>query len=348
MVNPDRLSALDTTFLDLESERGPMHVGALARFEGGPLRRRTGARIVRHVEARIANAPGSPAARVGALRGRAPGVDGRPALQHPLPRALHRSAAPGGPRGGSELTAELMARRLDRERPLWEMHWVDGLDDGRVEVLKVSSLHAWRRGDERGRGDLRPRSRGCGRGGTRVPAAARPGFARWRDALAERAVEPGRFARAASARLASPRALVKTLVDEAAPGCAPGSVKASRPRTCLKRAVGPHRRFATATFPSRARSANVSRARQRRRRDGGGSAEALPAHRGATCLGLELHVAVPEVNVPPEADGRGLGNRVAAMMVRLPVEVADPGAPLRGSGSRPGSASTPTRSSSPR
>ncbi|MBK7976593.1 MAG: wax ester/triacylglycerol synthase family O-acyltransferase [Deltaproteobacteria bacterium] len=334
MVNPDRLSALDTTFLDLESERGPMHVGALARFEGGPLRDRRGAldraRIVRHVEARIANAP-----RFHQRLAWVPFGAGRPVWTDDPHFNIHYHVRftglprPGGAAELEGLTAELMARRLDRERPLWEMHWVDGLDDGRVGlVLKV---HHCMVDGVAGMNvaavifDLDPAAV------VEAAPAFRPrpepsGFARWRDALAERAVEPARFARAASARLASPRALVKTLVDEAA-GLRAWLGEGFAPRTCLNVPIGPHRRFATATFP-------LASAKGVKNVLGGtvndvvlatvaGALRRFLLHRGATCLGLELHVAVP-VNVRPGADGRGLGNRVAAMMVRLPVEIADP------------------------
>ena len=34
----DTMSALDATFLDIESDRTPMHVGALSIFDGDPFR----------------------------------------------------------------------------------------------------------------------------------------------------------------------------------------------------------------------------------------------------------------------------------------------------------------------
>ncbi|MGH9050850.1 MAG: wax ester/triacylglycerol synthase domain-containing protein, partial [Acidimicrobiia bacterium] len=54
---------------------------------------------------------------------------------------LHRATlpAPGGPRELEEFTAEVISRPLDRARPLWEMHVVDGLDGGRVGA--VTKLH---------------------------------------------------------------------------------------------------------------------------------------------------------------------------------------------------------------
>ncbi|MCW3039234.1 MAG: wax ester/triacylglycerol synthase family O-acyltransferase [Solirubrobacterales bacterium] len=45
--------------------------------------------------------------------------------------------APGGPIQLAELTAQMMATKLDRRRPLWRFVVVDGLADGRVAVAMV-------------------------------------------------------------------------------------------------------------------------------------------------------------------------------------------------------------------
>ena len=37
-----------------------------------------------------------------------------------------------------ELTARIMSRRLDPDRPLWEIYFVEGLEDGRVALLSKS------------------------------------------------------------------------------------------------------------------------------------------------------------------------------------------------------------------
>ena len=50
---------------------------------------------------------------------------------------LHRTEvpAPGTRREVADLVAVLIARKLDRRRPLWEAWWIDGLDDGRVALV---------------------------------------------------------------------------------------------------------------------------------------------------------------------------------------------------------------------
>lgn len=54
---------------------------------------------------------------------------------------LRRAAvpAPGGIRELADLTAEVMSRPLDRSRPPWEMHIVEGLEDGMVAA--ISKVH---------------------------------------------------------------------------------------------------------------------------------------------------------------------------------------------------------------
>ncbi|HYY09407.1 MAG TPA: wax ester/triacylglycerol synthase family O-acyltransferase [Kineosporiaceae bacterium] len=144
----DRLSPLDVSFLYLEERTTPMHVGSVMLFrppEGGL----DYARLVRHVEARIALVP--------RYRQRVRFVPGRIANpvwvddeRFDISYHVRRSALP---RPGSrtqleELVARLQSRRLDRSRPLWELIVVEGLDDGgfavvtKVHQTLVDGVHA--------------------------------------------------------------------------------------------------------------------------------------------------------------------------------------------------------------
>jgi hypothetical protein len=136
---PDRLSPLDVSFLYLEEPTTAMHVGSVMIFDPGP-EGLDYARLVRHVNARIAFVP--------RYRQRVRGIPGR--LANPvwvdderfdISYHVRRSALPrpGSPEQLQELVARLQARRLDRGRPLWELIVVEGLAGGRFAV--VTKVH---------------------------------------------------------------------------------------------------------------------------------------------------------------------------------------------------------------
>ena len=132
---PDRLSPLDVSFLYLEEPTTPMHVGGVVLFqqpEGGFDYDR-----LRHlIEARIALVP--------RYRQKVRTVPGR--LANPVwiddeefdvGYHVRRSALPrpGTDAQLRDLVGRLMSRPLDRNRPLWEMYLVEGLQGGRFALL---------------------------------------------------------------------------------------------------------------------------------------------------------------------------------------------------------------------
>jgi len=137
MSHFERLSAVDAAFLAIEDENVPMHVGAVAVFEAGPLARPEGGidieRIRRHVESllvpryrqRIAWTP----------------VTGHPVWIDDARFNLHYHLrhvclpAPGDERLLKRLAGHVMALPLDRTKPLWELWVVEGLADGRFAIL---------------------------------------------------------------------------------------------------------------------------------------------------------------------------------------------------------------------
>jgi diacylglycerol O-acyltransferase / wax synthase len=134
---PQRLSALDSVFLNFESEREPMHVGAVYIFEGKPeIPGRPGVPgLFQTVEDRLYLVP--------RYRQRIQNVPA--ALGHPvwvddpdfdLGYHLRRLALPkpGGNKELLEVVARLHSRILDRARPLWEMYIIEGLKGGRVAI----------------------------------------------------------------------------------------------------------------------------------------------------------------------------------------------------------------------
>jgi len=147
-----RLSGLDASFLYLESPEMPMHVGALHIFELPPgYRGRFVNALRKHMAARLPIAP--------ALRRRLwlmplklanpVWVDALPNLkQHIVEVTLPKP--PRGQNAGRDLArlealvGELHTHLLDRSRPLWKFHVIEGLsrgEDGSKRVALYTQLH---------------------------------------------------------------------------------------------------------------------------------------------------------------------------------------------------------------
>ncbi len=135
----ERLSALDSMFLDLEDENVSMHVGAVGIFSHGSLANERGQvdfeTLRSFTEVALDEAP--------RFRQKLATV---PLIGHPVwvddPRFninyhLRHSAlpAPGSIRQLKRLAGRLMSQKLDRGKPMWEMAVVDGLEGGRFAVV---------------------------------------------------------------------------------------------------------------------------------------------------------------------------------------------------------------------
>ncbi len=117
----DRLSALDVSFLYLEEETTPMHVGGVSVFEV-PADGFDYDRLVRHIRRRIAFVP--------RYRQRVRWVPGHIASpvwvddeNFDVTYHVRRSALPkpGTDAQLRDLAARIFSRPLDRKRPLWEL-----------------------------------------------------------------------------------------------------------------------------------------------------------------------------------------------------------------------------------
>jgi WS/DGAT/MGAT family acyltransferase len=127
------MSSRDAGFLYLERKNALLHIGCIAVLDG-PLALDA---LWRHVEARL---PALPRYTQRALS--VPLSLGHPSWaedpRFDLRNHLQRWALPS-PGGQHELTAmvaTLLAQPLDRDRPLWEMHLIEGLDDGRSALFQ--------------------------------------------------------------------------------------------------------------------------------------------------------------------------------------------------------------------
>ncbi len=134
------MTATDASFLRIETEHEPQHVGSLSILEGRPLRNKDGSLDVDRLRAHVARR----LHRVPRLRQRimeVPFRQGRPVWvddaafdldYHVRVTAL---AKPGNDAQLSTLMGRLQSLPLDRRRPLWEMWFIDGLDSDEVGLV---------------------------------------------------------------------------------------------------------------------------------------------------------------------------------------------------------------------
>jgi diacylglycerol O-acyltransferase / wax synthase len=134
----DLMSPTDSVFLMTESREHPMHVGGLQLFEPPE---GAGPEFVRDVRDRlVANRDLQPTfrKRPGWVFGGLPNVAWTydDADDVDIDYHVRRSAlpTPGRVRELLELTSRWHGVLLDRHRPLWEAHFVEGLNDGRFAV----------------------------------------------------------------------------------------------------------------------------------------------------------------------------------------------------------------------
>jgi diacylglycerol O-acyltransferase / wax synthase len=327
---PDRLSALDAAFLDLETPAAPLHVGWTLRLEGDapalPALRR-------HIDAHLDALP----------RFRRRVV--RPALGLGDPYwaddasfdiARHVQALtlapPAGPRELRELVGALLSRPLDPLRPLWRMVLIDGLAGG-GSALAGQVHHALVDGIAAVEVGMllfdRPASAMPGRWAPQPapsPVAAAGAAARDRlDGVLRGARAAARsLAHADAASVRAGAGLVRDARD------ALGALSGPAPATALNHTAGPERlvAFAEASFEG-VREAG-------RRHDATVNDVLLAA--SAMALGRALRrrgehhgviKALVPVNLRGAADAGALGNRVSFLTADLPVDETDPVVVLR-------------------
>ncbi len=135
---PERLTALDASFLYLERPAMHMHVAALSVFDpssrpDGRLRYDDVAGLI---VSRLHLAP-----RFRRKVVTVPGHLGLPVWaddpRFDLEFHVRRSAlpAPGGRRELTDVVQRVLSRPLDRTKPLWELYVIEGLEDGHVATL---------------------------------------------------------------------------------------------------------------------------------------------------------------------------------------------------------------------
>ena len=141
MATFDTLSAFDAQFLYWDSDATPMNMGNLCIFEGGPLFDESGSFRLEDVRRAIA----SRLHLVPRYRRRVLEVPG--GFAHPVlvddPNfdianhvRLVRLPEPGDERRLKEAFARAHEGMLSHDRPLWEITFIEGLEDGRVGMVQ--------------------------------------------------------------------------------------------------------------------------------------------------------------------------------------------------------------------
>ena len=127
----EQLPSSDAVFLAMETPDAPSHVGGLTVLDPTGVEDFGFERLCAVVDARIRLAPRF----LRKVRELPLGLD-RPYLvddpDFDVRRHLHRIAvpSPGGLRELAELTSYLFGRALDRDRPLWEIWFIEGVSGG--------------------------------------------------------------------------------------------------------------------------------------------------------------------------------------------------------------------------
>ena len=301
---PERLSALDASFLYLERPAMHMHVAALSVFDpstrpDGRLRSEDVAAVI---ASRIHLAP--------RFRQKAMSIPWNVALpvwvddpHFDLDFHVRRAGlpSPGGRRELTDYAQRILSRPLDRTKPLWELYVIEGLEGGHVAAL-LKVHHAIFDGVS----------------GMQLAAA--------REALFEQLTHPVQaFVNAVDQVVRAPATTAFGL-GVIATGVRSIFDMGTRPKSPLDVRIGPNRRFAMTEAP-------LQRFKDVKDALGGtvndvvltvvaGALHSLLKARKEPTRGRTLRVMVP---VSVRASGEeGAGNRVAPAFVDIPVGAVSP------------------------
>ncbi len=339
----DRLSALDRIFLDIEGPNTHMHVAGVFLFEAGPLRQPEGGIDIDRLRAYVASRlPLIPRYRQRIAR--------VPIENHPVwvdderfnveYHVRHTCLPhPGDDRQLERLCGRIISQQLDRGKPLWEMWIVEGLEHDRLAL--VSKAHHCMVDGVSGIDLLQVLLAPTPEKEFDPPAGWYPnptpsGRRLLRDAVARRVQLPLGALRAFRGALREPALAMERTRDSAAALAALARSALTRAAdTPINQPIGPHRRFDWLGF-------DIDEVRRVKRALGGtlndvvlatvaGAFGRFLSRRGVPLRHLEEmdFRAFCPVSVRTAAEQGTLGNRVSAMIARLPVAERDPRTRLR-------------------
>ncbi len=329
-MSDDRLSTLDESFLRLESDSAHMHVAALMVFKGEAP---SHDELLDAVAARLHMVP-----RYRQRLAPVPLGQGRPKwVDDPHLNLRYHVRASALPSPGSEaelraLAGRVFSQQLDRDKPLWELWLVHGVEGGRFAILSKTH-HALVDGiagvdiltvlfDAEPDPDEDPGADA----GEFVPKPPPSGAQLLGEALLERAVTPAKLVGSALSVARDPGRVAGAAIG-AIGGLASMAVGGLRPgpETPYNQAIGPHRRFSWV----RCSLDEVKRIKDElgvtvndvMLATVAGALRRHMARRGAQTDGIELKAMVP---ISVRTEGSSGGNEVTAVMARLPVSEPDP------------------------
>jgi WS/DGAT/MGAT family acyltransferase len=331
----ERLSALDSSFLDLEDHNTHMHIGAVAIFDAAPVSNGGGVDIdrIRHlVEVDIHRVPRYRQRLAQTPVSRAPVWvdDQRFNLAYHIRHT--RLPHPGDERQLKRLAGRIMSQQLDRGKPLWEMWVVEGLEGNRFAVItKVHHCMIDGVGSVELAGSLMrptPRDERVDRPAPRwIPRPEPSPRELFLGELRRRSQEPLAALGSLRQAMAHPRAAAES-ASEALGGLreALGAGLRSASPTPLNVEIGPHRRFDWFEM-------DLAAVKAIKGRFGGtvndvvlavlsGALGRFLRQRGLDVTELDVRAMLP-VNVRNASD-HDMGNHVASLVVRLPLAERDP------------------------
>jgi diacylglycerol O-acyltransferase / wax synthase len=331
MDHHDRLSSLDASFLHLERPEYPMHVGAVSLLEGAPFFGADGRFRIEDVRDLVmSRLPLMPRFRRRLMF--VPYEQGRPIwvdddrfdiTYHVRHTALPR---PGSWEQLVALTTRVQEGLLDRERPLWEIWLVEGLEGNNVALLQKTH-HALIDGVS---GvdvatlllDMTPDyTTPVAPDWTPEPAPSASQLLL--DTLHERITQPAEMLRSVRSMLRGPRRAFDRAQELVQSMSTMVTRDAIAPRTSINARTGRHRRLAVLRIP-------LADVKEIRRGLGGtvndvvlagvsGGLRRLFVHRADETEDLQLRALCP-VSVRSADQQGSLGNKVSAMFVNLPVD----------------------------
>jgi diacylglycerol O-acyltransferase / wax synthase len=332
VANPDRLTGLDASFLHLErGGQAHMHVASVLVFDGEPPGY---VELVDHIRSRLDLVP-----RYRQKLASVPLGQGRPVwVDDPHFNVRYHVRHTGLPRPGDDAQLKRLAGRvfsqpLDRDKPLWEIWLVEGLDGDRFAILGKTH-HALVDGISGV--DITTVLFDAAPDPPALPAepsawVARPnptGAELLARALVERATLPVEIGRGLRAAWRAPRRALETVRKTATDlGVFSWAGLDPAPSTPYNVPIGPHRRYEWVDADLETFKA-IKNALGGTVNDvvltvvAGALGRHLRAH-GHPTAGLELKALVP-VSMRAEDQRGALGNRVAAIWAPLPVGETDP------------------------